>query len=55
MSLYWYAYISMNTNLHIIYDSSLETVWWVLSNASLIVGICLVVPEIIANETYSYW
>ena len=37
------------------YNISSETVWWVLSNASLIMGIYLVVPEIIANETYSYW
>ena len=26
----------------------------VLSNVSLIIGICLVVSKIIANETYSY-
>jgi len=31
-----------------------ETVWWALSNISLNVEICLVVPEIIANETCSY-
>jgi len=37
------------------YNISLETVWWVLSNASLIAEICSVVPEIIADETYSYW
>jgi len=36
------------------YDVSSETVWWVLSNASLIIEIHLVIPEIIANETYSY-
>ena len=45
----------MNTDLHMMYDISLETNWWALSNASLIIGIYLVVPEIIANETYSYW
>jgi len=33
-----------------IYDISLEIVQWELSN---IVGICLVVPKIIVNETYS--
>jgi len=38
-----------------IYDISLETIWWVLSNTTLIMGICLVNPEIIANETCSYW
>ena len=37
-----------------IYDISLETVWWALSNTSLIVGICLFVSEIIANKNYSY-
>jgi len=37
------------------YDILLETVWWALSNTTLIVGICLVVPEIIANKTWSYW
>ena len=36
------------------YNILLETVWWVISNVSLIVGICLVILEIIANETYSY-
>ena len=36
-----------------IYDISLETVQWGLSNITLIVGICLVVPKIIVNETYS--
>jgi len=45
----------MNTDLYMIYNILLETVWWVLSNASLIMEICLVVLEIIANETYSYW
>jgi len=54
MSLHWYACISMNTDLHIMYDILLKIVWWVLSNASLIVEICLVVSEIIANKTYSY-
>ena len=38
-----------------IYNISLKTVWWMLSNTTLIMGICLVNPEIIANETYSYW
>ena len=38
-----------------IYDISLETIWWELSNVTLIVRICLVVPKIIANETCSYW
>ena len=37
------------------FSKLLETIWWVLSNVSLIIGIYSVVPEIIANETYSYW
>ena len=36
------------------YNISLETIWWVLSNVTFIMGICLVVFEIIANETCSY-
>jgi len=32
-----------------IYDILLETVWWVFSNVTLIVGIYIVIPEIIAN------
>ena len=53
MLLYWYTCISMNTDLYMIYDISLETVWWVLSNATLIMGICLIIPEIIANKTFT--
>ena len=37
-----------------IYDILLETIWWVLSNVTLVLGICLVISEIIANEIYSY-
>jgi len=37
------------------YDISSETVWWVLSNTSLIMGICSVVSEIIANKSCNYW
>jgi len=36
------------------YNILLETVWWVFSNITLIVGIYLVVPKIIANKTCSY-
>ena len=36
------------------YNILLEMVWWLLSNTSLIVEICLVVAEVIANETCSY-
>ena len=55
MSLYWYTCISMNTDLYMMYNILLETVWWVLSNTSLIVDIYLVILEIIANKTCSYW
>ena len=37
------------------YNILLDIVWWVLSNASLIMGIYSVVSEIIANKTCSYW
>ena len=53
MSLYWYACISMNTDCYIIYHISLEIIWWVLSNASLIVQICPVVHEILANKDFT--
>jgi len=53
MSQYWYACISMNTDLHIIYDISLESVWWALSNASSIVWICLAIYEISANKAFA--
>ena len=36
------------------YDILLETIWWVLSNTSLIIGISLIIPEINTNKTYSY-
>jgi len=53
MSLHWYACISMNTYYYIIYHISLEIDWWVLSNTSLIVWICLVVHEILANKDFT--
>jgi len=53
MPLYWYAYISMNTNLYMMYDISLETVWWALSNTSSIVWIYLAVHKILANKTFT--
>ena len=52
MLLYWYACISMNTYCYMIYHISLETVWWVLFNTSLIMQICPVVHEILSNETF---
>jgi len=47
------ACISINTDVYIMYDISLETVWWVFSNTTLIIEICLVIPEIIANKTFT--
>jgi len=55
MLLHWYTCISINTDFYIMYDILLETVWWALFNISLIVGIDLVISDIIANETCSYW
>ena len=34
------------------YIISLETVWWALSNTSLIVWICPVIHEILTNEDF---
>jgi len=53
MLLYWYAYISMNTDPHMMYNISLEAVWWALSNGSLIMWIHSVVDEIIANKNFT--
>ena len=44
----------MNTDFYKMYNISLVIDWQVLSNASLIIEIYLVVSEIIANETCSY-
>jgi len=52
MSLHWYTCISMNTYCYEIYHISLEMFWWALSNTSLIVQICPVVHEILANEDF---
>jgi len=52
MSLYWYACISMNTDLYMIYDISLETIWWAFSNTSPIVWIHLAIHEILANKAF---
>jgi len=53
MSLYWYACISINTNLYIIYNILLGTIWWVFSNASSIMWIHLAIHEILANKTFT--
>ena len=51
--VYWYTYISMNTYCYIIYYISLEMVWWVLSNTSLIMQIYPVTHEILANKDFT--
>ena len=53
MLLYWYPCISINTDCFGIYHISLKMVWWVLSNTSLIVWICLAIHEILANKTFT--
>ena len=55
MSLHWYACISMNTYCYVIYHIFLEIVWWALSNANLIVQICPVIHEILANKYLTTW
>jgi len=42
----------MNTYCYIIYYILLETVWWALSNTSLIMWISPVVHEILANKAF---
>jgi len=53
MSLYWYACISMNTYCYVIYYILLETVWWALSNISLILWIHLAIYEILAKKAFT--
>ena len=53
MSLHWYTCISMNTYYYEIYHILLETVWWALSNTSLIMWICLAVHKILANKDFT--
>ena len=53
MLLHWYAYISINTYCYIIYYILLGTVWWALSNASLIVQIYPVIHEILVNKDFT--
>jgi len=52
MLLYWYTCIFINIYFFGIYYISLEMVWWVLSNASLIVWIHPAIYEILANKTF---
>ncbi len=43
----------MNTYHYEIYHISLETVWQALSNASLIIQICLAIHDILANKVFT--
>ena len=52
MSLHWYACISTNTYCFETHYILLETVWWILSNTSLIMQICPVVHEILTNKDF---
>ena len=53
MSLYWYTCISTNTCCFEMHHISLETDWWALPNASLIVQIRLAIHEILADEAFT--
>ena len=43
----------MNTYYYEIYHTSLETIQWALFNTSLIVQICQVIYEILANKYFT--
>ena len=53
MSLHWYACISTNTYCFETHHISLETDWWALSDASLIMRICSAVHEILADKAFT--
>ena len=53
MSLHWYACISTNTYHFEMYHILLETDWWTLSNASLIMWIHLAIHEILADKAFT--
>jgi len=53
MSLHWYACISTNTCCFEMHHISLETNWWSLPNASLIVRIRSAVHEILADKAFT--
>jgi len=56
MLLHWYACISINTYCYETYHISLKIVWWALSNASLIMQICLVIHKIsIGHKGWYRW
>jgi len=52
MLLHWYACISTNTYCFETHQISLETNWWALSNAILIVWICSAIHEILADKAF---
>ena len=53
MSLHWYACISTNTCCFEMHHISLETDWWALPNASLIVWIRSAIHEILADKAFT--
>jgi len=53
MSLHWYTCISTNTYCFEMHHTSLETDWWALPNASLIMQICSAVHEILADKAFT--
>ena len=53
MSLHWYTCISTNTCRFEMHHILLETDWWALPNASLIVWIRSAVHEILADEAFT--
>ena len=53
MSLHWYACISTNTYHFKTHHILLETVWWALSNTSLIMWIRSAVLEILADKAFT--
>ena len=53
MSLHWYACISTNTYCFEIHYILLETDWWALHNASLIMLIHSAVHEILADKAFT--
>jgi len=53
MSLHWYACISTNTYCFETHHISLETKYWALSNAYLIMQICSAIYEILADKAFT--
>ena len=53
MSLHWYACISTNTYRFETHYILLEMKCWALSNASLIMQICLAVHEMLADKAFT--